>query len=53
MYTAYDHLLQEVLIDESTLKARIAALGSDFATVSRRLRKRLEILRTRTESTVL
>src|SRR5258708_35447393 len=31
MYTSYDHLLQEVLIDETALKARIAALGSEIS----------------------
>ena len=31
MYTSYDHLLQEVLIDETALRARIAALGSEIS----------------------
>jgi hypoxanthine phosphoribosyltransferase len=31
MHTPYDHLLQEVLIDESTLQARIAGLGAEIS----------------------
>src|SRR5882724_1078649 len=31
MYTPYDHLLQEILIDEIALQARIAALGNQIS----------------------